>query len=256
MPLPLPLSEICKPVVVPPQSLCVTMPGGAQLCVNLPVVVPPSASEVARAMFAQINAALAPLTPIFNLIDAIAAVVACVQAVPEAITKLDVFALVQCVPDMVEKVAKLMSLIPPLSIPVTIRDILTVIIAYLSGLVADLEDAKAQLQAIALANLKAQTPGNAGLFGAVLCAQGLYEAGMANMAAGAEPLNRLMGILNALLALVPGVDPLPCLGSLDALPTVVIDTLNAFIDILNIIKNILPGGLKLFPYTPKGANCT
>lgn len=254
MPLP-DLNQLCLECVVPPQKLCVTMPGGASLCVNLPDATPPNASEVARAMLAQVNAALTPLTPLFNIIDAVVSIVACVQAIPDAIIKLDPSGIIQCVPEMVQKLSKLLAIIPPLSIPITIRDILAVIIAFLSGLKSDLEDAKIQLNRILVAQLKAAQPGNSKLLDVISCAQATFDAMMAHIREGAAPLNRLIGLLNALLGLVPGVDPIPCLGSVEGLPQPVIDTLTTFIDVLTIVRNILPGGLKINLYTPKGANC-
>lgn len=236
--------------------MCVSMPGGAELCVNLPNIIPPNASEVARAMLAQVNTALTPLTPVFNIIDAVVSIVACVQAIPDAILQLDPAGLIQCIPDMVEKISKLLTMIPPLSIPVAIRDILAVIIAFCEGLKSDLEDANQQLERILQAELKAATPGNSGLLTVIACAQSAYDAFMSNIREGASPLNRLIGLINALLALVPGVDPMPCLGSLEGLPTPLIDVLTAFIDILTIIRNLLPGGFKINLFTPKGANCT
>lgn len=254
--MPLPSnSALCLNLLVPPQNLCASLPGGAQLCVSLPSSIVPSASEIARQFFAQVNSALTPLTPIFNILDAVTAVFACVKAIPDAITKLDVTGLLECAPDMVEKVQKLLTLFPPLSIPVMVRDILTAIITFLDGLRNDLDGATRQLERIAQASLLAQEPGNFNLLGAITCAQDMYSKIMEHTAGAAEPLNRLFGLLNLFLGLVPGVDPLPCLGSLTGIPTEIQEALGVFIEVLTIVRNLLPGGLKLFPYVPKGDNC-
>lgn len=254
MPIPS-LESLCIECLVPPQGLCVTMPGGIPVCASHPMATPPTASEVAGAMFAQLNSALAPLAPVFNIIDAIAALAACAQAVPKSIKELDPTEITKCIPDLVEKVSKLMSLVPVLSIPVMIKDIINVIIAFLEGLKSELEGAKLYLEAIAAAQLKAAQPGNGGLLSAISCAQSQYSAYMQNIGVTATPLNRLMGTLNAFLALVPGVDPLPCLGSMDGLPDVLVDTLTTLVDVLKIARSVLPGGLKIVPYAPKGVNC-
>lgn len=231
------------------------MVGGAQLCVSLPSSIVPSSSEIARQMFAQVNSALAPLQSIFTIIDAIKAIFDCVSALPDVITKLDITALLECAPNMLEKVSKLISLIPPLSIPVVIRDVLTTMIVFLEGLRQDLEGAKIQADRILEAATAAALPGNGSLVGIVTCAQDFYTKVMSHTSASAEPFNRLIGVLNALLDMVPGVDPLPCIGGLDGTPQVIQDTLSAFITTLTIVRNILPGGLKLNPFVPKGANC-
>lgn len=206
-------------------------------------------------MFAQVNAALTPLVPLFTIMDAVSALFDCAKAVPEAITKLDVTGLLQCLPDLVEKVGKLASIFPPLSLPVTIRDILTVMIAFLEGLRSDLEGAQRQLDRIAALSTAAQQPGNTSLQAILDCAQSFYSKVMEHTSNSAAPLNRLLGLLNQLLGLIPGVQPIPCIGGLDGVPSVIQDTLSAFIDVLTIVRNLLPGGLKLNPYIPKGANC-
>ena len=252
MPLP---ATICLDCVVPPQALCLSFPGGGQLCVNLPNAIIPSSSEVARQFFAQVNAALAPLGPIFAVMDAIKATVACVTAVPEAITKLDVTGLLQCAPDMAEKLSKLLTLFPPLSIPVLVRDLISAMIVFLEGLRNDLEGAKRQADRILEAATASQQPGNSSLAAIVSCAQGFYDKVMEHMSSSAAPLNRLIGVINAFLSLIPGVQPIPCIGGLDGTPSVIQDALRAFITTLTIVRNLLPGGLKLNPYVPKGANC-
>lgn len=225
------------------------------MCVSMPDAVIPSSSEVARQFFAQINAALAPLGSIFTVMDAIKATIACVQAVPKAITELDVTGLLECAPDMAEKLSALASIFPPLSIPVLVKDIITAIIVFLEGLRQDLEGAKLQADRILEAATAAQQPGNSSLSAIVACAQAQYNKVMEHHAASAGPLNKLLGSLNMFLGMVPGVDPLPCIGGLDGTPQVVQDTLSAFITTLTIVRNILPGGLKLNPFVPKGANC-
>lgn len=252
MPLP---ALVCLDCIVPPQSLSVTMPGGAVLSASLPNSIVPSSGEIARQLFAQVNAALTPLSPVFAIMDAIKAIVDCVTAVPEAITKLDVAGLLQCAPDMVNAFAKVAAIFPPLSLPQTIRDILAAIIAFLEGVRSDLEGAKRQLDRIAELSTAAQKPGNAALLPILGCAEAFYSKVMEHTANSAAPLNKLLGLINMLITLIPGVQPIPCLGSLDGTPSVIQDLLSAFIDVLTIVRNLLPGGLVLNPYIPKGANC-
>ena len=80
MPLP-DLREFCIDVDVVPGEVCITFPGGAELCATIPDLVPPQPDKLIRALFAQVNAALQPLTPIFNIIDAVVAIFECVKAI-------------------------------------------------------------------------------------------------------------------------------------------------------------------------------
>ncbi|MCC5318655.1 hypothetical protein LMP57_13505, partial [Staphylococcus aureus] len=56
---------------MPPATLELPFPGGVTLIAALPNSIVPNSSELARQMFAQVNSALAPLMPIFNVLDAI-----------------------------------------------------------------------------------------------------------------------------------------------------------------------------------------
>lgn len=245
----------CLECIVPPQALCLTAPGGVSLCVNLPSLTVPTLSEIARQMFAQINTLIAPLGPVFALMDVVKALGDCVQSVPEAIVKLDPSGLIQCAPVLVEKLAKVAMMFPPLSIPIMLKDAITAIIAFLQGLQEDLQGAQLQLDRILEANTASLLPGNAALIDVVSCARSFYDRVMEHIAAGASPLNRLLGVLNFLVGFLPGVPPLPCIGGLDGLPTYVQTVLEKFITVLKIARSLLPGGLKITPYIPAGANC-
>lgn len=231
------------------------MPGGASICASLPSLTIPTTSEIARQLFAQINSALTPLLPAFAIFDVLKALADCAKAVPEALVSLDPTGLIECAPALAEKLAKVVSMFPPLSIPVAIRDCLGAIILFLQGVQEDLQGAQQQLDRILEANTAAQLPGNSNLLAVVACAQSFYDAIMSHIAAGATSLNRLIGLLNTFLGFIPGVPPIPCIGGLDGVPSIVIGIIEKFIDALKIVRSLLPGGLKLFPYTPKGAGC-
>ena len=72
MPLPN-LSDVCVAIKVTPQNLSVTFPGGAEMAVQLPDTGIPDPMQLAKQMMAQANAALAPLVPVFNIIDTVMA---------------------------------------------------------------------------------------------------------------------------------------------------------------------------------------
>jgi len=63
-----------------------------------------------------IQPALTPLVPIFNIIDTVVAIFNCVKAIPDMIgPPPDPTVLAACLPDLAEKVNKLLALIPQLS---------------------------------------------------------------------------------------------------------------------------------------------
>lgn len=246
----------CVTCLVPPATLELPFPGGVTLIASLPNSIVPNSSELARQMFAQVNSALAPLMPIFNVLDAITTLKDCVTAVPKAILSLDPTPLIECAPKMLEAVSKLASLIPPLSLPSTLRGIIDTMIVAAEGLREELEGAKLQLDRLLEAGTASQLPGNSPLIAIVVCAQSFYNSVMQHTANTATPLNKLIGVVNLLLSLIPGDIQIPCIGGLDGSPSVVQGILEKFIAVLKIIRAILPGGLKLNVFVPVGPNCT
>jgi hypothetical protein len=108
------LAQNCQPLTLVDGS-CIRFPGGAAICFNFPTI-PADNGAAVRGLLAQANAALAPLAPIFTILDAVLAVADCVQGVPEAIIKLDPSKLIECIPNLVEKLAQLAQLVPQLSL--------------------------------------------------------------------------------------------------------------------------------------------
>jgi hypothetical protein len=199
------LEEICLPLFSFDQC-CVTYPGGAPICAQFPRI-PTDNGEALKNGLAAINTALAPLVPIFNIIDAVIAVFVCVKAIPEAITELDVTTLVECVPDMVEKVSKLLALIPQLALPLLLVEILDCMILALEALKLQLTQIAKEHARILEAGLAAAEPGNVALRTIVDCATLDLNAFLEFANAGIEPLNRLIGLVSAFLGLL-GIDAL------------------------------------------------
>ena len=72
-----------------------------------------------------IQPALTPLMPVFDIIDTVVAVFNCVKAIPDSLgPPPDPTALAACIPELAEKVSKLLKLIPQLSLPYTIIGII------------------------------------------------------------------------------------------------------------------------------------
>src|SRR5512147_2090186 len=112
MPLP-DLSAACVEVKATKQDLCVTFPGGAEMCVQLPSMSIPDPSELSKQLMAQANAALAPLVPVFNIIDVVIALFNRVKAIPDALgPPPDPSNLAGCMPELAKKASKLLRLIP------------------------------------------------------------------------------------------------------------------------------------------------
>jgi len=238
MPLP-DLSTVCIDLKVTSQELCITFPGGAEMCVQIPGV--PDPTDVSKQLLAQANAALMPLVPIFNIVDAIIALFNCVKAIPDSLgPPPDPTKLAECIPDLAEKIDKLLKLIPQLSIPVLIAGLIDVLLFYLEGYRRQLEAIIAHQLRILAAATRAAELGNVQLRTVVDCAEASMDAYLQNLNEGMKPLNRLVGLLNLFLQLA-GLPPIPDLANFGDDAEAALVPLDAVIDSLKTVRAGLPG---------------
>jgi hypothetical protein len=207
--MPLPNLDIyCSPNAVS-SRLCITFPGGAQIC-GLPTAnTIPDPSEAVNALLAQANVALAPLVPIFNIIDCVVAVVNCIKAVGKAIASFPPRPdkLAACFPDLAKKLGKLLQLIPQLSIPVLVGSLLDALIAFLRAIRSQLLAVIKHLLFVVQSQSRAAALGSIALFGVIGCANSDMDAYLANMNENAKPIGQIMKIVNLFLGLA-GLDPI------------------------------------------------
>jgi hypothetical protein len=112
-------------------QLRVTLPGGLAVQGSAPYLGA-SPLEASRATISAVTSALAPLGPVFAILDALLAVVKFAQTVPKVVTRPD--KVVAAVLDVVKKSGALASLVPQLSVPLMILGVIDVVIAHLAGL--------------------------------------------------------------------------------------------------------------------------
>src|SRR5205814_1428833 len=87
-------------------------PGGATLDPELPNLGPADPMQLSKQLLGLANAALAPLGPVFNLIDMALALFNAVKAIPDAISHLDPSKISDALPELAQKAAKLAGLGP------------------------------------------------------------------------------------------------------------------------------------------------
>jgi hypothetical protein len=238
--MPLPDLTVFCVRLAPGERLCVTFPGGATVCAPFSDARIPSPDELMSALLGPVNAALAPLTPIFNVIDVLAAVVNCVEAMEKALgPPPDPSKLAKCLPDLAKKLAKLLKLVPQLSIPVLIGGLLDVLIAYLIGLRAQLLTLIRQEIRILRAQTRALAIGSVALRTVSDCASGDVDNYLVNMNANAQPIGRLILVINALLELA-GLEPLPTPADLGADAQKALAPLDEAISILQTVRQGFP----------------
>ncbi len=244
------LGDFCRPLQTGPGELCIQLPGGAVVCAS--DLESGDAAQIVKGLLAQLNTALAPLAPFFNLLEFVQAVMACISAIPKAIGG-NLPALVDATVDLAKAVDKLVKLIPQLSVPVMIVSSMNVIVQGLIGIRAKLAAIIRHVQRVDLAEATAASTGNAQLAIVASCARDNLEAQMANVNAGFAPLNRLIGLLNAFLELI-GLPCIPTVGGIPSAGEDGLDALDATIAILQAITATIPATISL-PDLPAPGEC-
>jgi len=234
----LPTEIPCIDLIAGPGELCLEMPGGARLCAVSSIDIGDPAGMV-RDLMGQVNAGLAPLAPIFNLIDVILAIKECVEATGDAIAELDPTKLFQCIPGLIEKVNAILKLLPPVSIPFMVKSLLTALIVFLEGLKQELRSAILAAARVAAAQLRAAELNNIRLQAVADCAEGSFDVQMVNFNESAKPLSRLILVLNVFLELAQ----LPCIqipmGPIAGATEAALLPLCHAIDLLTIVRDAI-----------------
>jgi hypothetical protein len=151
--------------------------------------------QLSKQLMAQANAALAPLVPVFNVIDTVLALFQTVKSIPDAITHLDPTKITDELPDVAQKASKLLAIVPQLSVPLMILGLIDVLLAFLGGLSGQLRALIDQQVRIQHAENRAAELGNAQLQTVVDCSRGARRRSAAEpgrVGCTGEPAHRLL----------------------------------------------------------------
>jgi len=218
---------ICIEIPEIPAPFNLTLPGGIEIeHINLMEVIQP---------------ALTPLVPIFNIIDTVVAVFNCIKAIPDTLgPPPDPTAIATCLPDLAEKVAKLLKLIPQLSIPLTIIGLIDLVIDTLLKARSELMHLQQQMQQILGVIDRATDLDDAGLMAIAQCAQANVAQEAANVGKSLAALGKLIGLINLFMGMVGGPE-IPDLSNLAGRPLDdVVPPLDAIVDALKTARDAVP----------------
>jgi hypothetical protein len=209
----------CTTMSITPAGLCVTMPGGATICLSYPSSGLASASAGTKALLGQINVALAPLMPFFKVIETLDAAKDLLFSPDQFFVKLD----------------EMLAMAPQFTVPVMIANALDILILYLQGLHSQLQAFVLQQTAILASATKAAALVCAPLQLTVDCANAQLALQMQGISDGVAPLNALVTVINLLLTMAggPSVDPFADLGP-D--PAAALAPLQASITALQVVR--------------------
>lgn len=218
---------ICLELPEIPDPFAITLPGGIEIGqINLMEAIQP---------------ALTPLIPLFDIVDAIVAVFNCVKAIPDSLgPPPDPTVLAACIPELAEKVQKLLRLIPMLSLPYTIRGILDLIIDTLRQARTRLLHLQQQMVQILRAIDRGKRLEDAGLMAITSCAEANVAQETANVGKMLASLGKLIGLVNIFLGMV-GLPEVPDLSKLAGRPLDgVIEPIDDMISVFRAARNAVP----------------
>lgn len=218
---------ICIEIPEIPDPFDITLPGGISIQhINLMEIIQP---------------ALTPLVPFFDLIDTIVAIFNCIKAIPDSLgPPPDPTVLAACLPDLAEKVNKLLRLLPQLCLPLLLVRLIDLLIDALRQARSELMHLQQQMVQILGAVDRATDLDDAGLMAIAQCAQANVAQEAANVGKSLAALGKLIGLINLFMGMVGGPE-IPDLSDLAGRPLDdVIPPIDAIIETLQSARAAVP----------------
>jgi hypothetical protein len=186
--------------------------------------------------------ALAPLVPLFNVLEAIVAIKKCVEAIPDALgPPPDPSKMIDCIPNLAEKVAALLKLLPPLSIPTMIKQLLNCIIREIGKFRSFIVGLQQQMLRIARIVERAAELEDPEFNLIAVCAADRVASQLSNEMKALVVVGRLLGMARELLKLAEVPVEIPDLESLAGQPLdTVIEPIDALLDTLRQVRDAVP----------------
>lgn len=221
------LDWLCIEIPSYPDPFDLILPGGVTLeAINLMEIIQP---------------ALAPLVPFFRIVDVVAALFKCIQAIPDAFgPPPDPTIMAACLPPLAEHIAALLAMQPALSLPILVRRLLDLAIQTLREVRSQLLHLQAQMRHILLAVDRAKDLEDANLMAIIGCAQANVAIEAANVGKQLASLGRLLGLVGIFMGLIGGPE-IPDLSTVAGQPLDdVAEPINDLIEALKIAQRAIP----------------
>lgn len=173
------------------------------------IVLPGAAELVGFDLAAMTQPALAPLAPIFRLIDVVAKAVEVLRAIPDALSMPpNPAGIVQRLPALLEAANQLLPLAPQVSVPMTAAALLDAVVEELRRTRGRIEALDAQARRIERARARALAIGDLRLVEAAGCAELDLATAVKSALAPLDALQGLVSMLGLVLGMAGG-PPLP-----------------------------------------------
>lgn len=218
------------------------------ICIEIPAFPEPPALTLPGGLSMQqlnlldaIQPALAPLMPLFDIIETVVALYNTVKAIPDCLgPPPDPSALLAALPGLAEQIAKLLKLIPPLSLPLTIIGIIDLVLGTLESVRAQLVHVQGQMAIIERSVDRARNLDDAGLLAITACAQANVAQESSNIGKELAGVGRLLGILGLFMGMIGGPE-VPDLSGLSGKGLdEVLMPLDALMETLKSVRRAIP----------------
>lgn len=239
----------------PPDNLCLEMPANplvddiclpGNICLSYVrdgIAKIPTGADVSLDFYSQIGPALTPLMPLFDILDTVLLVFKAIEAIPDSITSLNPKKLLEIIPELAEKIDKLLNLIPQLSIPKTVKAAILNMATLVGSIATELAYIQTQNQRIADQIDRAATLGDMKMNSFLVCAQNDLNENVAATSEALKGVGRMVLLINIFLTMI-GAEEIPCFGTIiednsDDL-SVCIDLLQSLSELLRTMANAIP----------------
>lgn len=231
------------PVERPPRAPIFPLPDGFP-CPEFPdidvcaAILPGGVDFSDPDMLRFLQPALAPLAPIFTVIEALIAV----KTIADAVLELpDPQPLIDAIPGLQAQIEKLLAFLPQVAIPKLALDALDCIISELEKLRRVVTGLQAQIERIAGVLDRAAELDDPQLNAFAVCATERVSATLEETLAGLTALGRLLGVIGGFLELI-GVDvALPNWSDISGAPLdTIIEPIDRALELLRTARGLIP----------------
>ena len=223
------------------EDIC--FPGGA--CISniiTQIQTIPAPSEIVLGYLSQLGPAMSFLSPFFQQLDTVLAIFKCIEGITDFATSLDPSGILECIPELIEKINALLNMVPQLSLPRMILALITTIRDLLLFLANDLEYIQTMIARIAAGVDLAADMGDNKLAELMACASNNMDTQLMTTADALAAIGRIILLLNIFLGIIGGPE-IPCFGELLSDT----DALDPVIEILRELAQLLTDLLGMIP---------
>ncbi len=187
--------------------------------------------------------ALAPLAPVFTIIEVVIAIFEAVKAIPDALgPPPDPSKITSAISALEQKMDKLLALVPQLALPRTLIGLIDILLHELRRTRLDLVALQARAAAIEASRLKGADLGDAALMAIADCAEENLEQEADNLARALAALSGLVTIIGIFSSMVGGPE-MPDFSTMRGQSLEkVLEPIDALIDALSTARGVIPGG--------------